>query len=258
MPFGYELKEGQLLIVEKEAQQVRTIFRRYLELGSVNRLVVDLRERNFRSKVRKLSTGGTRGGVAFTQGPLFYILRNRFYVGEVRYRNEICPGAQPPLMDRKLFEAVQTKLTEQWSHRTVTLTKGAKRKTPSIAPDLKALFERALSKKVKLRQGERENIVTKAEVGIEQLVNQFAKGDRHARRDVMTIADKLGVDLVASQRKAIEEERASNQRKLDALTDDELRELERLLQKMNDTGPNKLTHCWPRITLIGLTRGGRA
>jgi hypothetical protein len=53
-------------------------------------------------------------------------------------------------MDRKLFEAVQTKLTEQWSHRTVTLTKGAKRKTPSIAPDLKALFERALSKKVKL------------------------------------------------------------------------------------------------------------
>ena len=97
MPFGYELKEGQLLIVEKEAQQVRTIFRRYLELGSVNRLVVDLRERNFRSKVRKLSTGGTRGGVAFTQGPLFYILRNRFYVGEVRYRNEICPGAQPPL-----------------------------------------------------------------------------------------------------------------------------------------------------------------
>ena len=238
VPFGYELKEGQLLIVEKEAQQVRTIFRRYLELGSVNRLVVDLRERNFRSKVRKLSTGGTRGGVAFTQGPLFYILRNRFYVGEVRYRNEICPGAQPPLMDRKLFEAVQTKLTEQWSHRTVTRTKGAKRKTPSIAPDLKALFERALSKKVKLRQGERENIVTKAEVGIEQLVNQFAKGDRHARRDVMTIADKLGVDLVASQRKAIEEERASNQRKLDALTDDELRELERLLQKMNDTGPN--------------------
>ena len=100
------------------------------------------------------------------------------------------------------------------------------------------MFERALSKKVKLRQGERENIVTKAEVGIEQLVNQFAKGDRHARRDVMTIADKLGVDLVASQRKAIEEERASNQRKLDALTDDELRELERLLQKMNDTGPN--------------------
>ena len=119
VPLGYELKDGKLLIVKEEAEQVRTIFKRYLELGSVNRLVVDLRERKFRTKIRKLSTGGTRGGVAFTQGPLFYMLRNRFYIGEVRYKNEICPGPQPPLLDRELFEAVQAKLTEQWSHRTV-------------------------------------------------------------------------------------------------------------------------------------------
>src|SRR5215218_6889012 len=107
VPLGYELKEGKLLIVDEEAQKVRTIFRRYLELGSVNRLVVELRERGLRSKIRKLSTGGTRGGVAFTQGPLFYMLRNRFYIGEVRYKREICPGSQPPLLDRELFDAVQ-------------------------------------------------------------------------------------------------------------------------------------------------------
>ena len=77
--------------------------------------------------------------------------------------------------------------------------KGAKRKSSSIAPDLKALFERALSQTVKLRQGEKERIVTKAAAGIEQLVNQFAKGDRHARRDLMVLADKLGVDLAAGQ-----------------------------------------------------------
>jgi hypothetical protein len=71
--------------------------------------------------------------------------------------------------------------------------KGGKRKSPSIAPDLKALFERALSKTVMLRQGEKERIVTMAAAGIEQLVNQFAKGDRHARRDLIVLADKLGV-----------------------------------------------------------------
>jgi site-specific DNA recombinase len=125
VPLGYELKDGKLVIVEDEAEQVRTIFKRYLELGSVNRLVIELRQRNFRSKVRKLSTGGTRGGVAFTQGPLFYMLRNRFYIGEVRYNNEICPGPQPPLMNRELFEAVQTKLTEQRSHRVTRRTKSA-------------------------------------------------------------------------------------------------------------------------------------
>ena len=120
VPLGYELKDGKLLIVEDEAERVRTIFRRYLELGSVNRLVIDLRERNFRSKIRKLSDGRTRGGVPFTQGPLFYMLRNRFYVGEVRYKDAIYPGPQPPLMDPELFDAVQAKLTAQWSHRTTT------------------------------------------------------------------------------------------------------------------------------------------
>src|SRR3982751_4351226 len=71
VPLGYILKDGKLLIVETEAEQVRTIFMRYLELGSVNRLAVDLRERGLRTKIRRLSTGRTTGGVAFTQGPLF-------------------------------------------------------------------------------------------------------------------------------------------------------------------------------------------
>ena len=52
VPLGYELKDRKLLIVEEEAEQVRTIFRRYLELGSVNQLVIDLRKRSFRSKLR--------------------------------------------------------------------------------------------------------------------------------------------------------------------------------------------------------------
>jgi site-specific DNA recombinase len=126
VPLGYKLKDSKLLIVEEEAEQVRTIFKRYLELGSVNRLVVvGLRQRNLRTKIRKLSTAATRGGVAFTQGPLFYMLRNRFYIGEVRYKNEIFPGPQPPLLDRELFEAVQARLTEQWSHRTATRNKSA-------------------------------------------------------------------------------------------------------------------------------------
>ena len=75
VPLGYILKEGQLHIHEEEANIVRLIFQRYLELGSVNRLVKHLKERGFKSKVRQLASGGTRGGVPFTQGPLFYMLR---------------------------------------------------------------------------------------------------------------------------------------------------------------------------------------
>jgi len=123
VPLGYELKEGKLLIVEHEADLVRSIFQRYLALGSVNRLVIELRERNVTSKVRKLVNGTIRGGVPFTQGPLFYMLRNRFYLGEVAYKGEIHPGPQPPLMDRGLFDAVQHRLTEQRSHNVTTRNK---------------------------------------------------------------------------------------------------------------------------------------
>jgi hypothetical protein len=44
-------------------------------------------------------------------------LRNRFYIGEVKYKGEILPGEQPAIMDRQLFDAVQQRLTDQWSHR---------------------------------------------------------------------------------------------------------------------------------------------
>jgi hypothetical protein len=118
LPLGYDMKDGKIAVVESEAEQARLIFRRYLELSGVNALVRDLRERNIRTKTRLLATGGTRGGIPFERGTLFYLLRNRFYIGEVRYKGEILPGEQPPIMDRALFDAVQQKLTDQWTART--------------------------------------------------------------------------------------------------------------------------------------------
>jgi site-specific DNA recombinase len=123
LPLGYEMKDGKIAIVEAEAELVRSIFRRYLELGSVNELLRDLRERNIRTKTRLLSTGATRGGIPFGRGALYYLLSNHFYIGEVKYRNEILPGEQPPIMDRALFESVRQKSLAQWSHRTVVRNK---------------------------------------------------------------------------------------------------------------------------------------
>src|SRR6266480_4625596 len=71
----------------------------------------------------------------------------------------------------------------QWKPGQSGNTKGAPRKPKSIVPDLMASFEHALNAKVTLRQGEKETIVTKFDAGVEQFLTQFAKGDRHARRD---------------------------------------------------------------------------
>src|ERR1700704_1894936 len=123
LPLGYEMKDGKIAIVEEEAELVKLIFRRYLELGSVNELLRDLKERNIRTRTKKLSTGATRGGIPFGRGALYYVLSNHFYIGEVKYKNEILPGQQPPIMDRALFDAVRQKSLEQWSHRTILRNK---------------------------------------------------------------------------------------------------------------------------------------
>jgi site-specific DNA recombinase len=62
----------------------------------------------------------TRGGIPFGRGSLFYLLRNRFYIGEVKYKNEILPGEQPAILDRALFDSVRQKLTDQWTTRSTT------------------------------------------------------------------------------------------------------------------------------------------
>jgi site-specific DNA recombinase len=92
------MKDGKIVVVEDEAEQVRLIYRRYLELSGVNALVRDLKERNIRTKTRLPATGTTRGGIPFERGTLFYLLRNRFYIGEIRYKGNRRSWNAPCLM----------------------------------------------------------------------------------------------------------------------------------------------------------------
>jgi site-specific DNA recombinase len=123
LPLGYDLKDGTLVVVEDEAERVRLIFRRYLEVSGINELVRDLRAKNICTKARTYSTGKIRGGIPFGRGALSYFLRNRFFIGEVKYKSEILPGEQPAILDKALFEAVQQKLSAHQSHKTLTRQK---------------------------------------------------------------------------------------------------------------------------------------
>jgi hypothetical protein len=113
VPLGYQAKDRKITVVADEAKTVRHIFRRYMDLGSLNHLLTDLRRTGVKTKLRPLSNGRTIGGIPFTRGSLAAFLRNRFYIGEVRYKGEVFPGEQPMILDRTLFEAVQAKLDQQ-------------------------------------------------------------------------------------------------------------------------------------------------
>jgi hypothetical protein len=87
--------------------------------------------------------------------------------------------------------------------------KGRPRNNSSLTPDVKKLFEDALNRKVPLTRNGRQIALAKLELGFEQLANQFAKGDRHARRDVFTYAAQLGVDFTGKAQ-ALKEALAPN------------------------------------------------
>lgn len=95
--------------------------------------------------------------------------------------------------------------------------KGRPKKKPSAADALRTAFETALSKKARItKDGASAGQITLLEAGINQLVAQFARGDRNARRDFLYFAERLGIDLTGSDRVLIDEALSpSNQAILD-------------------------------------------
>ena len=110
VPLGYASVGKKLVVVSTEAEIVRTIFKRYLELGSVGALAQDLDSRGIRTKRRAGAKGSMAGGARFGVGALAYLLKNRIYIGEVAYRRQYHRGEHEAIVERPVFEAAQRKL----------------------------------------------------------------------------------------------------------------------------------------------------
>src|SRR3982075_667124 len=70
VPLGYEATDKKLVINKTEAETVRLIFRRYLELRSFSNLVADLDRRGIVTKRRTTKISKYNGGISFGYGPL--------------------------------------------------------------------------------------------------------------------------------------------------------------------------------------------
>jgi DNA invertase Pin-like site-specific DNA recombinase len=105
-PLGYAVKDRKLVVVPEDAATVRMIYQRYLELGSVLALAIDLEERGIRSRPRVDRNGVTRGNAAFSRGALHLMLQNRLYRGEMVHKGKAYPGEHDAIIDAALFEQV--------------------------------------------------------------------------------------------------------------------------------------------------------
>ena len=109
-PLGYDAGDHVLVVNPQEAELVRSIFHRYLRLGSVHRLCAELDAQAIRSKAWITRGGRAMGGRRFSRGALFHLLQNRTYLGEIVHHDLTHPGLHPAIVEAALFEAVRKKL----------------------------------------------------------------------------------------------------------------------------------------------------
>ena len=97
VPLGYRVQDRKLVVVDEEAETVRHIYRRYLDLQSPKRIAVELNAKGLKTKT----------GRPWNKGNLHHILRNCVYIGKVSHKGETFDGEQPAIVDLDTWETVQ-------------------------------------------------------------------------------------------------------------------------------------------------------
>jgi site-specific DNA recombinase len=110
VPVGYDVKNRKLIVNPQEANLVRDLFRRYLELGCVSRLKVSLDREGMKSKIRRSVSGRSSGGQSYSRGALYKILNNPVYRGQISHKGQCHAGEHEAIVQQELWDQVQARL----------------------------------------------------------------------------------------------------------------------------------------------------
>jgi site-specific DNA recombinase len=121
-PFGYQVSDRKLVIDEKEAETVRWIYRRFVQLGSATLVARELIAKQL----------ANRYGHKLDKGYVYKLLSNRVYIGEAVHKGTAYPGEHEPIIERRLWEKANSMLKES------PRVRGAKSKaqTPALLKGL--------------------------------------------------------------------------------------------------------------------------
>jgi site-specific DNA recombinase len=128
VPVGYDVRDRKLIVNGDEADQVKKIFRLYLELGCVARLKAQLDRDGIKSKARLSSLGTKSGGMSYSRGSLYCLLRNPIYLGKIKHRDATYAGEHDAIIPQELWDKVQDRLRANNKLRR----SGSNSKSPSL------------------------------------------------------------------------------------------------------------------------------
>jgi len=113
-PLGYnphpDPKTRGLVINAVEAETVRAIFALYDDLGCLNAVMRRANHVGLQSKRHSFRSGRVQGGMPFSRGQIYALLRNPIYIGKIRHKARVWDGKHAPIVDEALWERVQSKL----------------------------------------------------------------------------------------------------------------------------------------------------
>jgi site-specific DNA recombinase len=112
VPLGYRIEARALHIVKDHAELVRSLFRRYLEAGSVARLKPILDAEGIRLPVRVDLKGRSTGGGLLSRGHIYKIFSNPIYIGQIAHKGVVHEGQHPAIVERQLWDKVQQSLQD--------------------------------------------------------------------------------------------------------------------------------------------------
>ena len=119
---GYDVVDKKLIVNPAEAEQMRQLFEKYLELQSVNDLTQWAESNGIRAKAWTTAKGVLRGGKPITPNSMHKILRDKIYIGmiENKVSNNVARGEHQAIVSPDIFQRVQAALvanSNNTSHR---------------------------------------------------------------------------------------------------------------------------------------------
>ena len=134
-PFlGYDLdrEKMRLLVNADEAEVVRLVFERFIELKSAIKVARELNAKGLRTKAWKTKAGRPKGNKRWNKVYVYRTVTNRKYIGEIVYKGQTYPGEQEAIVDRKTWDRAQRVIAENSHARTMK----TRRTTPALLRDI--------------------------------------------------------------------------------------------------------------------------
>ncbi|GFQ84680.1 recombinase [Trichonephila clavata] len=104
LPLGYDVKDKELIINEKEAKTVKHIFERYMELKSMAALARELNSQGYRTKARF---------DIFKKATVRRIITNPIYVGKIRHYEKQYEGKHEAIIEEEKWKKAQELIRNQ-------------------------------------------------------------------------------------------------------------------------------------------------